>query len=174
MAEYIKIPKDRIGVLIGEGGKTKGMVEKKSKVKLEIAQDGSVGIISPEEDGLSEWRVLDFVKAVGRGFNPKYAMNLLKEDYTLSVINLYDIFGRDADVARVKARIIGEEGKAWKTLETLTNTRLAVYGRTVAIIGLEPDVELAEKGINLIIKGAMHANVYRILEEERRQMRNQL
>jgi ribosomal RNA assembly protein len=167
MGEYLKIPKDRVGVVVGKEGKTKAMLEKRCKVKLDIAHDGSVTLESPEGDGLVEWKAKDIVKAVGRGFNPRYAVLLLKEDYVLSVINLYDIFGgKESDIKRTKARIIGEKGKAWKTIELLTGTRLAVYGKTVSIIGLEADVENCEKGIQMIINGSRHQNVYNFLERE--------
>jgi len=168
MAEFVKIPKDRVGVLVGKEGKTKFMIEKKSKIKLDIDREGGVSISSPEEDGLAEWKAVDTIKAIGRGFNPKYAVNLLKEDYVLSVINLFDIFKqRDSDVRRIKARVIGEGGKAWKTLELLSNTKLSVYGRTISIIGSEEDVALAEKAIQMIINGSSHPTVYNFLERER-------
>jgi ribosomal RNA assembly protein len=168
MPEFVKIPKDRVGVLIGKEGRTKSQFEKKSKVKLKIDSEGGVAINSPDEDGLAEWKAVDAITAIGRGFNPRYAMNLLKEDYVLSVINLYDIFKQnDSDVKRIKSRIIGEGGKAWNTLELLTNTKLTVYGRTVAIIGVEEDVELAEKAIQMIINGSAHPTVYRFLERQR-------
>lgn len=168
MVEYVKIPKDRVGVLVGTDGLTKAMLEKKCKVKLEIGHEGDVSISSKDEDGLAEWKALDVVKAIGRGFNPRVAINLLKEDYVLSVIDLYEVLRRkEADVRRVKARVIGEKGKAWRTIELLTNTRLSVYGKTIAIMGLEEDVSLASRGISMIIDGASHANVYRFLERER-------
>jgi len=165
MAEYIEIPKDRVGVLVGKEGAIRAMLEKRCKVKLEIKSEGGVSIMSPSEDGLAEWKALDIVKAIGRGFNPKYAVLLLKDDYALSIINLYDILHqKDSDVTRVKSRIIGEAGKARSTLETLTRTKISVYGRTVAILGTEGDVQLAEKAISMLIKGAQHATVYRIIE----------
>ncbi len=167
MAEYVKIPKERVGVLIGEDGRTKAMLQDRCNVKISVTEDGGVTVLSPEEDGLAEWKATDIVKAIGRGFNPKYAMTLLKEDKMLWVLNLYDLLRhKDADVKRVKARIIGEEGKAWRTLETLTNTRMSVYGRTVAVIGNEDDVENMKKGIQMIVDGAQHPTVYRILERE--------
>lgn len=167
MAEYVKIPKERIGALIGEEGKTKAMLQDRCKVKISVTEDGGVSILSPEDDGLTEWKARDIVTAVGRGFNPRYAMTLLKEDNMLWVLNLYDLLRhKDADVKRVKARIIGEEGKAWRTLETLTNTRMSVYGRTVAVIGKEDDVELMKKGIQMIVDGAQHPTVYRVIERE--------
>jgi ribosomal RNA assembly protein len=167
MVEYVKIPKDRVGVLIGEEGTTKRMLEKRCEVKLDITHDGSVTITSPEEDGLREWKALDVVKAIGRGFNPRFAVAILKEDCVLSIIDLYDIFSRkESDINRVKARVIGEHGKAWQTIELLTNTKMSVYGRTIALIGLEDDVELATRAIDMIIRGSSHPNVYRFLERE--------
>lgn len=166
MAEYVKIPKDRVGVLIGREGRTKAMLEKRCKVKLHVNEGGGVSIVSPEEDGLAEWKAKDVVKAVGRGFNPKLAATLLKDDYVLWIVNLYDVLGRkDSDLRRIKARLIGESGKARRTVETLTDTRMSVYGRTVALIGREEDVELARKGIQMVIDGARHASVYNFLEK---------
>lgn len=158
--------------MVGTKGETKRLIEEKSGVKLDITHDGAVSIASPEEDGFKEWKATDVVKAIGRGFNPKYALGLLKEDYVLSVINLYDALNRrESDVARVKARIIGEGGKAWKTIEKLTNTKMSVYGRTVAVIGLEEDVELIEKALRMFIEGARHATVYKFLESAKKEGR---
>jgi len=167
MVEYVRIPKDRIGALIGENGRSKAMLEKKCGVKLEVGHDGSVTISTPDEDGFAEWKALDVVKAVGRGFNPRLALNVLKEDHVLVIIDLYEILHRkEADLHRVKSRVIGEKGKAWRTMELLTNTKMSVYGRTIALIGLEEDVELASRAIDMIIGGATHATVYRFLERE--------
>jgi ribosomal RNA assembly protein len=167
MAEYLKVPKDRVGVLVGKDGRTKSMLEKKCKVRLDIGQEGGVSIVSPDEDGYKEWRALGVVKAIGRGFNPKYAIQVLKEGHVLSIINLYDVLNRkDSDLKRVKGRVIGEKGKAWRTIEGLTNTRMAVYGRTIGIIGMEEDVDLCERGIQMIIDGARHQSVYSFLEKE--------
>lgn len=165
MPEFVRIPGDRVGVLIGSDGETKKMLENRCGVKLEITGDGGVTITAKDEDGLKEWKALDIVKAIGRGFNPKYAVALLKEDYALSIIDLYEIFRhKDSDVKRIKARVIGESGKAWRTIEDLTNTKMAVYGRTIAIIGLEDDIALCEHAIDMLIKGAQHQNVYAFLE----------
>jgi ribosomal RNA assembly protein len=167
MPEFVIIPKDRVGALVGKEGRTKAMLEKKGKVKLDISSDGNVSIVSPEEDGLREWSALEAVKAVGRGFNPKIAMNLYKEDYVLSIINLYEILKqKDSELKRIKSRIIGEGGKARNILERLTSTKIVVYGKTVSIIGLEADVELAERAIQMIIDGSRHPNVYKFLERE--------
>jgi ribosomal RNA assembly protein len=172
MAEYVKIPKDRVGAVIGKEGKSKAMLEKRCSVKLDVSKEGAVSIVSPQEDGLKEWKALEIVKAIARGFNPKFAVLLLKEDYVLSIINLYDILKhKDNEVRRIKARIIGEEGKSRETIETLTNTKISVYGRTASVIGVEGDVALVEKAVQMFIDGARHTSVYKILEQERSKRR---
>ena len=169
MPEFVRIPGDRVGVLIGSEGETKKMLENRCNVKLEITGDGGVTITAKDEDGLREWKALDIVKAIGRGFNPRYAVALLKEDYALTIIDLYEIFRhKDSDVKRVKSRIIGESGKAWQTIEDLTNTKMSVYGRTIGIIGLEDDIVLCEQAISMLIKGAQHQSVYAFLERGRK------
>jgi ribosomal RNA assembly protein len=167
MAEYLKIPEDRIGALVGKEGKTRATIEKRCKVKMIIGENGGVNIESKDEDGLAEWKARDIAKAIGRGFNPKYAMLLLKDGYGLSIIDLYKILkGKDSEMRRVKSRIIGEKGKAWRAIELLTSTRIAVYGKTVSIIGADDDVELCERALDMIIAGSRHQNVYRFLEAE--------
>ncbi|MDY6774709.1 MAG: KH domain-containing protein, partial [Halobacteria archaeon] len=45
MSQHIKIPQDRIGVIIGEGGETKREIEESAEVSLTVDSDsGSVRI----------------------------------------------------------------------------------------------------------------------------------
>lgn len=162
-AEYLKIPGDRVGVLIGKGGETKKLVEKKAGVDLDITHEGSVTIKC--EDGLKLWTGRDIVKAIGRGFNPKYALNLSKEGYALTIFNLDEIFhGRESDIRRVKSRIIGEDGKARRTMETLSDSKISVYGKTVSVIAREEDMDAIEEALKMLMDGAHHAKVYTFLE----------
>lgn len=175
MVEHLKVPTDRVGALIGSGGETKRLIQEKAGVNLDITHDGDITIASPEEDGFKEWRVMDVVKAIGRGFNPKYALNLLKEDYTLSIFDLYDTLGgRERDIKRVKARIIGEGGKAREIIERLTKCKISVYGKTVSVIGGEEDMDIAEKALNMLIDGARHATVYKFLESAQKERKTGL
>ena len=45
---FVKIPKERVGILIGPEGKVKQYIEEKLDVKLEIDTEGSVTIILSE------------------------------------------------------------------------------------------------------------------------------
>ena len=69
----INIPAVRVPVLIGEKGKTKRLIEKLTKSKLNISSNGNVTIIS------ENLKSRDIVEAIGRGFNPKIAIKLTQK-----------------------------------------------------------------------------------------------
>ena len=45
---FVKIPKERVGILIGPEGKVKQEIETKLNVKVDIDKEGSVTITLPE------------------------------------------------------------------------------------------------------------------------------
>ncbi|MEK6976777.1 MAG: KH domain-containing protein, partial [Candidatus Hydrothermarchaeota archaeon] len=64
--EYVRIPLNRVAVLIGKDGGTKQEIEKRLGVVLVIdAKEGVVTIENRGEDGLAEWKGRALVKAVG-------------------------------------------------------------------------------------------------------------
>jgi len=67
----IKIPEERIGVLVGPGGSIKHLIEEKTKTTLEIDSETGTVSIASAEDPLQGLRVMDLVKAIGRGFSPE-------------------------------------------------------------------------------------------------------
>jgi ribosomal RNA assembly protein len=74
-------------------------------------------------------------------------------------------------VRRVTSRLIGSEGKTRRIIEEQTGCDLAIYGHTVGIIGdLEP-LNSAKQAVDMILRGAEHATVYRFLENQRRKAR---
>jgi ribosomal RNA assembly protein len=70
---FVRIPKERVGILIGPEGKVKKEIECKLNVKLDIDKEGSVTIKLPENipDPSVFLRAKDIVTAIGRGFTPK-------------------------------------------------------------------------------------------------------
>src|SRR4030042_171735 len=95
---FVKIPKERVGVLIGPDGKVKENIEAKLKVRLEIdGEEGDVKIALDEnvEDPSVFFRAKDVVTAIGRGFSPDHAFRLIRdEDAVFEVIDLRTVFGR--------------------------------------------------------------------------------
>ena len=167
----LKIPKERIAVLIGREGKTKGEIEKSTKTTLDIdSKEGDIIIIG--EDGLGIYTAKEVITAIGRGFNPEIALLLLKVDYSFELINLADVVGKSKQgQLRIKGRIIGTQGKTRAHLEELTETYISVFGKTVAIIGTTESVQMAHNAIEMIIEGSTHSSVYKWLERKRSEMK---
>jgi ribosomal RNA assembly protein len=164
----LRIPQERVAVLIGKDGETKKLIEEQAQCKLQITPDGEVNISGT--DGLRLYTSREIVKAVGRGFNPKTALLLLKTDYALEIIDLKDLVGKSKnDLERIKGRVIGRAGKSREELERLTDTYISVYGKTIGIIGEQDQVILARQGVAKLLEGAMHTTVYRFLERKKKE-----
>jgi ribosomal RNA assembly protein len=164
--EQLKIPKDRIACLIGKKGTSRREIEKKTNTKLKInSEEGDVLI---EGEAVDCYTCKKIIKAIARGFNPKLALLLLDDNHTFELLNIeeYTKKGKN-NFMRVKARLIGTQGKAWKMIEKLTNTDLSIYGKTVGIIGLHDNVSLAKQAIINLLHGSKHANVYTYIEKQK-------
>jgi ribosomal RNA assembly protein len=172
---YLKIPRDRVGALIGPKGKAKRRIENFFGVTIEIeSESGSVEItLNPgNRDITAIFTVRNVVKAIGRGFSPQRAEILAKEDFDLHIIDLNEFVGESKNaIARVKGRIIGKNGRSRELIEELTETRISVYGGTVAYIGNPEGLEAAREALMMLIKGSFHKTVYNYLYAWRRKMK---
>jgi len=173
---FVKVPKDRIGALIGPEGRVKETIEKKLSVELGVdseSGDVTITLTSQAEDPSILFRAKEVVTAVGRGFSPERAFRLLQdEDAVLQVMDLRESVGRSvSDIQRLKGRIIGKEGKTRRIIEELTEVDLSVYGHTISIIGSMDQVEIAREAIQMMLRGSLHATVYRFLHRKRRELK---
>lgn len=168
----MRIPKERVGALIGTDGETKELIERRAGVRLDIDTEGEVNIEENEHDPLAALKVMDLVKAIGRGFSPQRAMRLLEDDEYLEVVELGDFIGkRSEQLARVRARLIGTNGKTRKIIEDLTGAYMSVYGSTVSIVGNSAQLPVAKTAVEMILRGSEHSTVYRYLERSRASLR---
>ena len=175
---FIRIPKERVGILIGPEGKVKQYIEEQMQVKLEIdSEDGGVTIILSEKatDPSLLLRAKDVVTAIGRGFAPEIAFRLIRnEEEVFDLVDLRLTFGRsDSDIQRIKGRIIGSEGKTRRLIEELTEANVAVYGHTIGIIGTFEEADAARNAVQMIIEGCEHKTVYRYLQRKRTEMKKE-
>ncbi len=165
----LKITEERVAVLIGTEGKTKKEIEEATNSQLEISREGDVLIRGC--DGLLLYTAKEIVHAIGRGFNPKIALQLLKTDYALDIIDMRDVAGKSKNtMERIKGRVIGKGGKAREEVERLTETNISVYGKTVGIIGETAQVALAREAISMLLGGSMHKSVYQFLEKKKKEI----
>jgi ribosomal RNA assembly protein len=166
---YLRIPKDRVGVLIGKDGETKKTIERISQIHLEIdSEEGDIALNEQEaKDPLIPLKVEDVIRAIGRGFSPEDAFRLFGEETELFIFDIYDYVGKkESHLIRMKSRIIGREGKTKRVIEGLTGGILAIYGHTVAVIADFESIDIAKKAIDMLLSGSEHPTVYRYLERE--------
>jgi ribosomal RNA assembly protein len=175
-SNFVKIPKERVGVLVGPEGKIRALIEQRLNVKLKIdSESGDVEIsLSPSApDPTSLFRAKDIVTAIGRGFSPEHAFKLLdNEEAVLEVIDLHEKIGKsEADLKRLKGRVIGKDGRTRSLIEELTETNVSVYGHTISIIGGGEQVEIAKQAVRMLLRGSLHSTVYRFLHKKRRDLK---
>lgn len=175
---FVRIPKERVGVLVGPDGKVKQRIEEKFIVTLEIeSESGGVTIMLSEKasDPSLLFKAKDTVTAIGRGFSPEHAFRLLRnEDDIFDFIDLRVVFGRsESDIKRVKGRIIGANGKTRKLIEELTEASVVVYGHTIGFIGTFEQVDAARNAVQMLINGSQHHTVYKYLQRKRSDFKKQ-
>lgn len=179
LSGFVRIPKERVGVLVGPDGKVKTYIEEKLNVELQIdSEQGDVTILLASNAGDPSliFRAKDVVTAIGRGFAPEQAFRLVRdEEAVFDFIDLRAIFGRsESDIKRVKGRIIGMDGKTRRIIEELTSADVVVYGHTVGIIGTFDQANAARGAIQMLIDGSQHHTVYRFLANKRRELKKQM
>ena len=174
--KYLKVPMDRVGVLIGHKGENKKELEERSGIKINIdSKQGEVVIDDHEvEDPLAVIKLENIIKAIGRGFSPHNAMRLMNDNADFFTFNLYDYVGKkEAHVRRLKSRVIGKEGKTKRVLEELTDARISVYGHTISIISDIIRMNILKKSIDMLLTGSTHATVYRFVEAQMKELRHE-
>jgi ribosomal RNA assembly protein len=168
----LRIPKERVAVLIGKKGETKRALEHETKTKIQVhSEEGIINIRG--KDALLLYLAREIIRAIGRGFNPEIALQLLKQDYAFELIPVMDYARNPNDLERLRGRVIGEGGKSRRTIEELTQTTICVFGKTAGIIGPANCIQDARRAIESLLAGSPHAHVYRWLERRRTQRRRE-
>ena len=170
MIENIKVPYDRIGVLIGISGSTKSEIEKRGEVTIDI--DSKAGTIIIESDSINALRAVDVVKAIARGFSPERAYRLFDDETViLDVIELFKSVSTPKELKRIMGRIIGKDGKTREIIESLTGSYISVYGKTISVIGYPEQTQIVRKAIEMLVEGAPHGTVYGFLEKKKQELK---
>ena len=170
LAEVLLVPKARIGALVGEKGKTKKLIERKTHSRILIDSDsGEVEIHSKEENSEGFHKAERIVKAIARGFSPQNALLLLDEENFLEIIELDEFTGKSSKkMHSKKGRIIGREGKIREKIEKSTGARISVFGKTIALIGGIEEIEKARNAVEKLLHGASHESLNDYLMKKER------
>ncbi len=172
---YVKVPLDRLGAVIGKKGEVKRELSERLGVEITVDSENGVVIVEPEAPGVPPVNLMkaaEIVKAIAYGFPPEKAMRLADEDQILVIVDLKQIVGDAPNhLKRVKARIIGERGRARRTIEEMTGTYIVVGEYHVAIIGDYERAMAAKKAVEMLAEGRMHSTVYRYLDSVLREIK---
>jgi len=164
MIDYVRITEERLKFLRSD----KKLIEKLEKFadcKIKINEEVEI----ETEDVIKILRIKQVIQAFGRGFDFETALSLLDEEYLFENIEVKDYSGKSRTRQLVlKGRVIGTGGKTKTLIEKYTETKIAIYGKTICIIGKWDRVGLAKKAIDMLLSGSLHNSVYRFLEKQKR------
>lgn len=157
----VRVPEDRVAVLIGEDGETKERIEELISCDLEVSDN----LVSIEGEPLDEMDGYKIVKAVGRGFNPEKAMKVAEMDKMLHIIDISDYASTENSRDRLKGRVIGRDGETRRHLEKEGNVDISIYGKTIGIIGHAQNIEVVSEVVKQLLNGRSHSSAYNYLEK---------
>ncbi len=135
--------------------------------KINISNGNELAI---EGDPLNEYEASLVIKAFARGFDFEVACKLLHEDMFFESRDLKAVFKKEAQITRIKARIIGREGKTKNYIQEVSGVDLVIYGDTVSLIGKVDDIKTALSAIDILIDGGTHNAAYTVMEKTRRRL----
>src|SRR3989442_5479588 len=105
---YLRIPTERVGVLIGPGGETKSRLQEVTGVIIQI--DSASGEVTIDESAAKDpalaLKVRDVVSAIGRGYSKERAFRLLQEDVYLEMFDIKDFAHSRNRICQIKAHLI--------------------------------------------------------------------
>ncbi len=161
--EHLLIPEKRAELL----AKIIPEAEKTLKCSIKIADGNEVTIAGEAYD---EYNAKNVVQAFGRGFDIGKAYKLLNDDYFFKYTSLKDFLQKEGHVERIKARVIGKDGKTKLYIEEISGADLSIYGNTISLIGTTEQLEIASAAIQVLLEGGTHKKAYSIMERMRRKL----
>jgi ribosomal RNA assembly protein len=169
----VRVPADRVGTIIGTKGETKRMLIRMTGIKIDVDTEGEVLIHDDKaKDPLMALKLMDIIRAMGRGFSPERAMRLFQDDEYFELIDLKEfVSGRNNQLSRIRGRVIGQGGKTRVIIEDLTGISMSIYGNTIALIGSSAGLPIAKQAIEMLLNGSEHSTVYKYLEGQRPRLR---
>lgn len=168
--EYLKIPLDRVGPLIGKNGRVKKEIETLTGTLLYIdSKDGTIAI-SPSEnmkDPFGVSRTYDIINSIGKGFAPETAFKLNDDDFYLEVIELESyVDASKKELDKQTRKIIGKKGIVINNISKMTDISIKIYNNEISLIGNFENVMMGKKAIVMLLNGSKLRSVYDFLKNK--------
>ena len=136
-------------------------IEERVKIKITFKKS-SIGIRGAE---LQEFLVEKIITAVDFGFDVEDALLLTSEDFVLKFMDIKE-HTRRKNMMDIRGRLIGTDGKARKTIEKLTGAVIVIKNNDIGVIVDSDHVDAVLQGLESLIHGAKHGNVFSYLEKQ--------
>lgn len=141
--------------------RNKKILEKSLKIKLTFKDK----VIFIDGEAENEQIALMCLEAIDLGFSIKTALLIREEQINFEKISIKN-FTKRANLAQVRARIIGKHRKVMDTIEDLTDCFIVLHNNMIGIIGTNEDIENAAYAIKHLITGSKHSAMYAYLEKK--------
>jgi ribosomal RNA assembly protein len=142
----------------------------KIKAKLDVHTDLKRNSITINGNEFDEFTFEKIIQALDFGFELDDAMMLLKDDRDLGYVNIKEHTHRK-NLVEIRARVIGTDGKAKQTIQTLTDSAIVIHNNVVGIIADTAHMPYTIQGIISLIQGAKHGNVFSYIERQNSNLR---
>lgn len=136
-------------------------IENRIKVNIGFGKD-QVSITGSE---FNEYSAMQIIRAVDFGFDIDAALMLLSPEFVLEFIEVKE-HTRRKNLRDVRSRIIGRDGRAKRTIEKLTGAFIVINGNDVGVIVDADHLSATIQGIEGLIGGSKHGNVFGYLERQ--------
>lgn len=163
MLEVLKIPEDRLPVLIGRKGSVKSVIEEYTRTRIRISDVVRIS----GDDALGVLTAKNMVTAIGRGFSPEKAERLADDRCGIHVISLQGHSPKKRE--RLLGRVIGKHRRSLNIIEKETGASIVVRGKTVAIIGTPEEMGPAEEAVTELLGGSTHGYAFKTMDRKREQ-----
>lgn len=134
-----------------------------NRIKVHISFQKNSIIIKGSE--LNEFLTEEIIAAVDFGFYPEDALLLTRDDHLLEFIDIKE-HTRRKNLKDVRARIIGKNGKAKKTIEKLTGSIIVIKDNKIGVITDDEHLDAVVQSLKSLIGGAKHGNVFSYIEKQ--------
>ncbi|VVB76987.1 Uncharacterised protein [uncultured archaeon] len=132
-------------------------------------QNGNEVVITGEP--YEEYNARNVVQAFARGFELNTAYKLLSDDYFFKSTDMRDMFRNEDRIKRIKARIIGKEGRSKSYMQSVSGAELSVYGDTVSMIGTVDEIKIMSAAVDVLLEGGTHKKAYFLMEKTKKGIR---
>ncbi len=140
---------------------------KRLKCRIELRNENELML---DGDALDEYNARIVMQAFARGFDFDVACKLLSYERFFESIDMKELFKNEYQIRRIKARVIGTDGKTKNYVQSVSGADIVIYGNSISIIGKVEEIKIARAALDILLKGGTHKNAYFIMEKVRRRM----